>query len=202
MSDEKKKVFKKVKMPKGSGVIVYGLFVLLGLVVAGVIIAWLLFGGKNKINVALDNGVKAKFNATLTDTELSREKDGKLLWNFKIAEAVNDKVEGKTFLKGITGKVYRADGSYFDVTADAGEMYSNNQEFCLKQNVNVSHSLDGSRILADEVSWNQKTEIIIAKGNVQMWKDKYYAKADKAESTSAFKKLHLEGNAMVEQIDK
>lgn len=202
MLDDKKKGLKKFKISNGGGIIIYALFVLLGLVVAGIIIAWLLLDRNKKIDVDLDNGVKAKFNATLTDTELSREKDGKLLWNFQIDEAVNDRVEGKTFVKGITGKVYRADGSYFDVSADAGGMTSDNQMFYLKNNVNVVHSLDGSKIVADEVSWDQKTEVIVAVGNVEMWKDKYHARADRAESTSAFKNIHLEGNAKVEQIDK
>lgn len=164
------------------------------------IITWLMFGGKSPMQVALDNGVKARFNATLKDSDIQREKDGKLLWEFHVKEAANDQVERKTILKGITGKVYRADGSYMDVSADMGEMMSNQQDFFLQDNVQAIYSLDGSKLKADKITWNQQKEIITGVGNVQMWKGDWYARGDKAVTTSAFKKIELSGNARVEKI--
>lgn len=170
------------------------------LVLAGLIIAWLMFGGKSPMQVALDNGVKARFSATLKDSDIQREKDGKLLWKFHVKEAVNDQVERKTILKGITGKVYRTDGSYIEVSADTGEMASNQQDFLLQDNVQAVHSLDASKLMADKITWNQQKGVINAFGNVQMWKGNWYARGDKAVTTSAFKKLQLTGNARVERV--
>lgn len=170
------------------------------LALSALIITWLMFGGKNPMQVALDNGVKARFSATLKDSDIQREKDGKLLWQFHVKEAVNDQVERKTILKGITGKVYRADGSYIDVSADAGEMMSNQQDFLLRENVQAVYSLDGSKLMADKITWNQAKGLITGIGNVQMWKGIWYARGDKAVTTSAFKKIELSGNARVERL--
>ena len=169
-------------------------YILGAILFAAVIISWLMFGGKSPLEVSLDNGVKAKFSATLRDSEISREKDGKPLWYFKVDEIINDQVASKTFLKGIKGKVYRSDGSYVDVSADEGEMQTDSQDFCLKKNVKAVHSGDGSKMTAEEIIWEQKTEIVKATGNVEFWKDDWYVRGDKAESTSAFKKVHLTGN--------
>lgn len=170
------------------------------LALSALIITWLMFGGKSPVQVALDNGVKARFSATLKDSDIQREKDGKLLWQFHVKEAANDQVERKTILKGITGKVYRADGSYISVSADTGEMMSNQQDFLLQNNVQAVHSLDGSKLSADKITWNQNKGVINAFGNVQMWKGDWYARGDKAVTTSAFKKIKLTGNARVERL--
>ena len=53
------------------------LAVLGGLAVAGAIICWLVFGGSAPKNVELGEGVKAKFNASLKNSVIQREKDGK-----------------------------------------------------------------------------------------------------------------------------
>ncbi|MCQ2381450.1 MAG: LPS export ABC transporter periplasmic protein LptC [Acidaminococcaceae bacterium] len=164
---------------------------------AGVVIGWLMFGGNNPIEVVLDNGVKAKFSAMLRDTEVRREQNGQLLWNFKVDEVINDQTVSKTFLKGIKGKIFRNDGTYFDIIADIGEMETDGYEFRLKKNVIAEHSQGVGRISADEIIWNKKTEIIMAAGNVQMWKDDWYAQGNNAETTSAFKKILLKGNAKV-----
>ena len=45
----------------------------------------------------------------------------------------------------------------------------------------------------------QKGEKIIATGNVKLYKDEWFASADKASTTSKFDELKLQGNAMVEK---
>ena len=186
----------RYKTKNGGGCLKY-FFILFGFMIAGAVIAWLIFGDKKPIEVEMDSGVKAKFNATLKDSEITREKDGKKLWDFKVEEAVSDKTIGKTSLKGITGRVYRDDGTYFDIKADNGEMKIGGDEFSLQDNVCVTHSDCNAKILANKIVWNQKTEVIIAKGNVEMWKDNWYAISDQAETTGAFKRLRLKGNAKV-----
>ena len=101
-------------------------------------------------------------------------------------------------LKGIKGKVYRSDGNYIDIDAEKGAMKMGSNDFSLEGNVTAIGS-DGGKLLADKVQWIQKGEKIIATGNVKLYKDEWFASADKATTTSAFKDLKLKGNAMVEK---
>lgn len=169
-----------------------------GVLVAAAIIAWLMFGGSAPVNVDMGNGVNAQLNASLKNSVISRERDGQKLWEFKVEEVINDKVNKTAQLKGITGKVYRSDGSYMDITADGGKMALGSNDFELEGKVTAVLST-GGRLIADKVTWQQKGEIITAMGNVKMDKDGYYATAKKAVTTSAFKKVKLEGDAKVEK---
>ena len=86
------------------------LSVLAGIVIAGAIIAWLMLSGDKPITVKPGDGVTAQINASLKNSMVKREKDGKKLWEFTVEEVVNDKAKNTAYLKGIKGKVYRADG--------------------------------------------------------------------------------------------
>jgi len=169
------------------------------LLIAAGIITWLMFGGMGPMEVVIDSGIKAKFAATLKNTELSREKNGKMIWHFKIDEVIKDQVSDKTIMKGIKGKVYRDDGSYFDVIAKDGEMKNNTQDFVVRNSVSAVLSSDGSKIIADQVIWEDRKQLITAVGNVQFWKEDWYARGDKAITTGAFKKVRLFGHAYVER---
>jgi len=193
------KIPKIPEIPKITKISVFVYFVVAAILIATIIIGWLMFGGKGPLDVTLDKGVKAKFNATMRNTEISREKDGKPLWWFNVDEVVSDQTNGKTYLKGIKGKTYRSDGSYFDISANAGEMITGSQDFDLNDNVHVTHSRDGSKLLADKVSWNDKSGEITAEGHVQLWKSEWYAKADKGICSNNFNKLHFFGNSYVER---
>ena len=76
------------------------LTILGGIGVAAVIICWLIFGGSAPKNVELGEGVKAKFNASLKNSVIQREKDGKKMWEFTIGEIINDKTTS------VTEKIY------------------------------------------------------------------------------------------------
>lgn len=187
----------KIRFPKINKV-VFGSIVG-ALMLAASIITWLMFGGMGPMEVVMDSGIKAKFAATLKNTELSREKNGKMIWHFKIDEVINDQVSNKTILKGIKGQVYRDDGSYFDVIAKNGEMKNNTQDFMVRDEVVAVLSSDKSKITADQVTWEDKKQLITAVGNVKIWKDDWYACGDKAITTGSFKKIRLVGNAYVER---
>lgn len=174
------------------------LAVLGGIAIAAAIICWLVFGGSVPKNVELGEGVKAKFNASLKNSVIQREKDGKKMWEFTIGEIINDKITDTAILKGIKGKVYRSDGNYIDIDAEGGSMKMGSNNFALEGNVKAINS-DGGKLFADKVEWIQKGEKIIATGNVKLYKDEWFASADKATTTSAFKNLKLQGNAMVEK---
>ncbi len=169
-----------------------------GLAVSAAIIAWLVLGGSTPMNVELGNGVTAQVNATMKNSIISREKDGKKLWEFTIGEAINDAAKKRTLLKGVEGRVYRTDGSYIDVKAKGGTMIPDKDDFTLEGDVWAQLST-GGRLLADKVNWLQKKELLTATGNVKLYKDEYVATGDKAVTTGEFKKLTMTGNAKVEK---
>ena len=170
-----------------------------GIIVAGGIISWLLYGGEVSTNVDLGNDIKGKINASLKDSVIQREKNGVKLWEFKVGEVVNDKFTDRAGLKAITGKLYRSDGTYLDISAESGFMEMNTNNFTLEGKVKAVIS-DGSGYLhANDITWQQENGEIIARGNVKLKKGQWYAEADEAITTSEFKKLALKGKALVEK---
>ena len=167
-----------------------------GIVVAGSLIAWLMLGGDKPVNVNLGKGVSAQLNASLKNSVLQREKDGKKLWEFTVAEVINDKAQNMAYLKGIKGKVYRKDGSYLDIVAEKGQAALNKNDFAEEGNVKAVLNT-GGELYADKVAYNQAKELITATGHVKLVKEPYTAMGDWAQTTSAFQKLKLKGNAKV-----
>ena len=167
-----------------------------GIVVAGSLIAWLMLGGDKPVNVNLGKGVSAQLNASLKNSVLQREKDGKKLWEFTVAEVINDKAQNMAYLKGIKGKVYRKDGSYLDIVAAQGRAALNKNDFAVEGNVKAVLNT-GGELYADKVAYNQAKELITATGHVKLVKEPYTAIGDWAQTTSAFQKLKLKGNAKV-----
>ena len=167
-----------------------------GIVVAGSLIAWLMLGGDKPVNVNLGKGVSAQLNASLKNSVLQREKDGKKLWEFTVAEVINDKEQNMAYLKGIKGKVYRKDGSYLDIVAEKGQAALNKNDFAVEGNVKAVLNT-GGELYADKVAYNQAKELITATGHVKLVKEPYTAMGDWAQTTSAFQKLKLKGNAKV-----
>ena len=167
-----------------------------GIVVAGSLIAWLMLGGDKPVNVNLGKGVSAQLNASLKNSVLQREKDGKKLWEFTVAEVINDKAQNMAYLKGIKGKVYRKDGSYLDIVAEKGQAALNKNDFAVEGNVKAVLNT-GGELYADKVAYNQAKELITATGHVKLVKEPYTAMGDWAQTTSVFQKLKLKGNAKV-----
>ena len=167
-----------------------------GIVVAGSLIAWLMLGGDKPVNVNLGKGVSAQLNASLKNSVLQREKDGQNLWEFTVAEVINDKAQNMAYLKGIKGKVYRKDGSYLDIVAEKGQAALNKNDFAVEGNVKAVLNT-GGELYADKVAYNQAKELITATGHVKLVKEPYTAMGDWAQTTSAFQKLKLKGNAKV-----
>ena len=167
-----------------------------GIVVAGSLIAWPMLGGDKPVNVNLGKGVSAQLNASLKNSVLQREKDGKKLWEFTVAEVINDKAQNMAYLKGIKGKVYRKDGSYLDIVAEKGQAALNKNDFAVEGNVKAVLNT-GGELYADKVAYNQAKELITATGHVKLVKEPYTAMGDWAQTTSAFQKLKLKGNAKV-----
>ena len=172
------------------------LSIVAGIVVAGSLIAWLMLGGDKPVNVNLGKGVSAQLNASLKNSVLQREKDGKKLWEFTVAEVINDKAQNMAYLKGIKGKVYRKDGSYLDIVAEKGQAALNKNDFAVEGNVKAVLNT-GGELYADKVAYNQAKELITATGHVKLVKEPYTAMGDWAQTTSAFQKLKLKGNAKV-----
>ena len=167
-----------------------------GIVVAGALIAWLMLGGEKPTNVKVGKGISAQINASLKNSVIKREKDGKPLWEFTVAEVINVKQNNKAILKGIKGQLYRSDGSTIDIVADEGEAYLNKNDFSVAGNVKAVLTT-GGELYADKVTWEQKKDLITAQGHVKVTKDAYRAESDRISTTSAFQRFKLKGNAKV-----
>lgn len=165
-------------------------------VIAVGIISWLVFGGTAKIPVG--NGVSVTTNATMKNTTITRESDGKKLWEFTVGKATSDKDRNRIVLNGIKGKLYRKDGSFIDVVADKGVALTNKNDFSLEGNVKFTDS-EGSELTTDKINYKQDKQIITATGHVVMKKGVYRAYADMATTTSALENVKLKGHAKVEK---
>ena len=71
-------------------------------------------------------------------------------------------------MKGVKGKIYREDGSVIDVTAGGGKLNNDDKNFALDRG--VKQRFYGGEITAEEISWNQKDDIITATGKVRLLK--------------------------------
>lgn len=169
-----------------------------GIIIAAAIISWLIFGGSAPVNIDKGKSDSVQVSASMKNTMLNREENGKKLWEFHVDEVIYDRTANTAHLKGIKGKVYRNDGSYIDIVADKGSAPIDKNDFSIEGKVEAVLNT-GGRLLADKVTWNQKKELITAIGHVRIYKDEWTAVADKAQTTSAFKKMKLIGHAKVEK---
>lgn len=160
------------------------------------IICWLIYGGTAKIPVG--NGVSVAVNATMKNSTITREMDGKKLWEFTVGEASSDKDRKSVVLKGIKGKLYRKDGSFVEVAADKGVALADKNDFSLEGNVKFIDS-EGSELTTDKINYKQDKETITATGHVVMKRGIYRAFADEAITTSALESVKLKGHAKVEK---
>lgn len=174
-----------------------------GVLIAGGIITWLLSAKPQVATIGLGNGVKVQTNTTMKNTTVSREKDGEKLWEFQVEEVEQDRKNNKAILRGIKGKVYRKDGSYFDISSDRGEATLNKVDNDFAVSGNVTAVLNtGGKLYAEKVTYKEKTQFIQASGNVRLEKDGYAAYGDTAETTTKMEKFKLKGHAKVEKGGK
>ncbi len=170
--------------------------IIAALVIAAAILAWLMFGGSAPENIVVKENA-GDVKATVTNSVFNRDRDGKKIWEFTVAEAVEE--GNKTLMKGVKGSVFRSDGSFIDVTGDRGTLFKKSNDFILEGNVDAVLPT-GGKLIADKATWNDKKEIITAEGNVRLYRDGWLVSGDKATTTSAFKNLKMEGNAKLEEV--
>lgn len=167
-----------------------------GIAVAAVIIAWLMFGGEAPKDP--DNIASNVVNAVIKNTTVSREQDGRKLWEFSVDELESISGKGEAVMKGVKGKIYREDGSVIDVVAGGGRINNDDKNFALDRGVKATLST-GGEITAEEVAWNQKDDVITASGKVKVVKDEHTALADKIITSSKFDHFKLSGHAEVQK---
>lgn len=170
---------------------------LLGCIAAlGVVVCWLIFGGKDPAKVPV--GKNTFVGANMKNTVISREEDGKKAWEFLVEETNQTGYNNQLEMKGIKGKVYLKDGRYIDITGDKGNIWRNGTYFVLTGNVKAVIKDDGY-ITCNDIRWEQKTETITATGKVVIVKGDIKVSGDKAITTSALKQLKVIGHAKAEK---
>ena len=169
-----------------------------GLIVLFLIFAWLFWGSTvPEPTDALKKNAESTVKATVYNTELNRDENGKNKWKLKVGEAVqesNDVISAKN----LDGIVYLSNGDEMHVTAEAGKISDKNNLFELSGKV-TARLKKGGFMKADKVEWNQAKDILIATGAVKVVKDDMLARAEKIITSSELKHFKLIDKAHVER---
>ena len=169
-----------------------------GLLTLTLLFIWLFWGSKTPEPTdtkGKDTGSTVK--ATVYNTELNREENGRKKWKLKVGEAIqssNDVISAKN----LKGTVYLSNGDEMYVTADAGKISDKNNQFELSGKVNARLK-KGGFMKADKVEWNEAKDILIATGSVKVVKDDMLARAEKIITSSELKHFKLIDKAHVER---
>ena len=172
-----------------------------GLIVLFLIFAWLFWG--STVPEPTDKTKKVETDRTLAtvhNTVLHRDADGKRIWELKVGEAIqlNDNL---VRAKQLEGTVYLNNGDEMYVTADAAEVKIKTNEFTLTNGV-TARLKQGGFLKADKVEWNQKKDILTATGAVKVVKEDMMATAEKIITSSKLEHFKLKDKAHVERGGK
>ena len=172
-----------------------------GLVVLFHIFAWLFWG--STVPEPTDKTKKVETDRTLAtvhNTVLHRDADGKRIWELKVGEAIqlNDNL---VRAKQLEGTVYLNNGDEMYVTADAAEVKIKTNEFTLTNGV-TARLKQGGFLKANKVEWNQNKDILTATGAVKVVKEDMMATAEKIITSSKLEHFKLKDKAHVERGGK
>ena len=172
-----------------------------GLIVLFLIFAWLFWG--STVPEPTDKTKKVETDRTLAtvhNTVLHRDADGKRLWELKVGEAIqlNDNL---VRAKQLEGTVYLNNGDEMYVTADAAEVKIKMNEFTLTNGV-TARLKQGGFLKANKVEWNQNKDILTATGAVKVVKEDMMATAEKIITSSKLEHFKLKDKAHVERGGK
>ncbi len=172
-----------------------------GLIVLFLIFAWLFWG--STVPEPTDKTKKVETDRTLAtvhNTVLHRDADGKRIWELKVGEAIqlNDNL---VRAKQLEGTVYLNNGDEMYVTADAAEVKIKTNEFTLTNGV-TARLKQGGFLKANKVEWNQNKDILTATGAVKVVKEDMMATAEKIITSSKLEHFKLKDKAHVERGGK
>ena len=173
------------------------LAVLAGLAALILIFAWLFWGSAVPKPTEKNNMTDLSAKATVHNTVLSRNENGKKLWELKVEEAtqVNDNL---IEVKKLDGLVYLNNGDAMHVAAPAGSVKLKTNDFALSGGV-VARLKNGGFLQADKVEWQQKEDILTATGAVKVIKDDMLARAEQVITSSKLVHFKLKDKAHVER---
>lgn len=172
-----------------------------GLIVLFLIFAWLFWG--STVPEPTDKTKKVETDRTLAtvhNTVLHRDADGKRIWELKVGEAIqlNDNL---VRAKQLEGTVYLNNGDEMYVTADAAVVKIKTNEFTLTNGV-TARLKQGGFLKANKVEWNQNKDILTATGAVKVVKEDMMATAEKIITSSKLEHFKLKDKAHVERGGK
>ena len=172
-----------------------------GFIALFLIFAWLFWG--STVPEPTDKTKKVETDttkATVYNTVLHRDAEGKRLWEMNVDEAIqlNDNLIRAKRLKGT---IYLSNGDEMYVTAKAGEIKIKSNEFMLSNGV-TARLKQGGFLKANKVEWKQKQDILTATGAVKVIKEDMMATAEKIITSSKLEHFKLKDKAHVERGGK
>ena len=138
--------------------------------------------------------------ATVNNTVLHRDADGKRLWEMNVGEAIqlNDNLIRAKQLKGT---IYLSNGDEMYVTANGADIKIKSNEFTLTNGV-TARLKQGGFLKAKKVEWIQKKDVLTATGAVKVIKEDMTATAEKIITSSKLEHFKLKDKAHVERGGK
>ncbi len=127
---------------------------------------------------------------------LVEKKNGKVLWELEATNITVEKATGQVVLLDVQAVFYRDDGTKLNVVAKTGQFDSKTKNLQLTGEV-VATSTDGAKLTADAAAWQQKEELITAKGKARLEKPDVVATADEMQTDRGLEKIRLSGNAVI-----
>jgi hypothetical protein len=111
-------------------------------------------------------------------------------WEINCAKLINVNQFGT--LTTINGQYYSANKPIYRLVAESGRIYWESSILKLQGNVKLSMN-DGTKLTADEIVWNSKTDKIQAQNNVSLTTRSLVVKTEQIIAGSDLRKVDLKG---------
>ena len=169
-----------------------------GLIALCLVFAWLFLG--SDVPEPADGTKKVELTrvkASVYNTVLKRDIDGKPLWELKVGEAVqmNDDLIAA---KNLEGSLHLSNGDEVYVKSSGAEVKIKSNQFALTGGVTARWK-NGGFIKADRIEWDQQKDILTATGAVKIIKEDMLATAEKIITSAKLDHFKLKEKAHVER---
>lgn len=114
--------------------------------------------------------VPAVSSSIIRDSLIGEDQNGRKSWEVTVETMEMEIGTQNSKLKGIKGRFYMEDGRTVDLVADSGTASMITKDMHLNGNVVVTMNDDGSTLLAKELKWNNKDNVLMAVGEVNLTK--------------------------------
>lgn len=125
---------------------------------------------------------------------ISESKDGQVLWELTAQTMEGSRTSQEIVLHNVRGVFHRPQGGTVELTAPQGVYQGQDHSLRLTGSVKAVSS-DGDTLVAEEMGWLPKEEILYGQGQAQFSRPEALLSGDRIESDRSFTKAKVSGNA-------